>query len=191
MEDFKFFLFSVFIIVLLGVGGYWAFSTMESGSSHVDIQKQKELEDENEKLKEEVSDLQEQLATLESEKTEQEKPKEETQTPQAVATNTTPTTTNTTTSATTTTSKYQTLINELQKLIDGNIYLKKGSQGPAVGTVQKFLNAYNGTSNRVDNDYGASTETAVKNFQKAQGLTADGQIGPGTLKKMASWLKSH
>lgn len=184
MENFKFFLFSVFVIALLGAGGYWAFSTMESGSSHVDVEKQKELEKENEDLKDEVADLKDQISKLESEKVvEQQDQAVEVQNPI-----TTPTETKT---ETTTTSKYQSLINELQKLVDGNIYLKKKAQGPAVGSVQKFLNIYNGTSNRVDNDFGASTETAVKNFQKAQGLTADGEVGPGTLKKMISWLKSH
>jgi len=42
----------------------------------------------------------------------------------------------------------------------------------------------------VDNDYGASTVTAIKNFQKAQGLTADGAAGYTTYKKMISWLKT-
>ena len=100
-------------------------------------------------------------------------------------------TTRTTTTTTTTVSKYQTLINDLQKLVNGNVYLKNKSQGPAVGTVQKFLNIYNKTSTKIDNDYGASTITAVKNFQKAQKLTVDGEVGSGTFKKMISWLKSH
>jgi len=87
--------------------------------------------------------------------------------------------------------KNQTLINELQKLADNKVYLKLKSQGPAVGSVQKFLNLYNKTSNRIDNDYGTSTVTAVKNYQKAVGITADGETGPSTYLKMITWLKNH
>lgn len=184
MENFKFILSSIIILVLLGFAGYWAFSTIESGSTHVDSQKQKELEKTNEELEKEVTDLKRQISLLELE-IEQGTKKEE---PVVAGDNTaTPVVTPTTP---TTVSKNQTLINELQKLTDGNIYLKLKSQGPAVGTVQKFLNLYNNTSTKVDNDYGPGTVTAVKNFQKAQGLTADGEAGPNTYKKMISWLKS-
>jgi peptidoglycan hydrolase-like protein with peptidoglycan-binding domain len=55
--------------------------------------------------------------------------------------------------------------------------------------VQKFLGLY-GSSVKVDNDYGATTVTAVKAFQKAQKITADGEAGAGTFSKMISWLKT-
>ena len=87
--------------------------------------------------------------------------------------------------------KYQTLINELQKLTDSKVFLKEKSQGPSVGTVQRFLNIYNDTSAKVDNDYGASTKVAVIDFQKDTGITADGEAGPGTFKKMIEWLKKQ
>ncbi len=183
MENFKFMLFSIFILVALGFGGYWAFSTMESGSSHVDIQKQKELEAVNEDLKKEIIALKKQISLSQTEEIvvkEDEKIIPEIPKTDPVA----PVVNNPV-------SENQTLINELQKLVDGNIYLKNKSQGPAVGSVQKFLNVYNKTSSRVDNDYGVSTGTAVRDFQKDQGLSVDGEIGPGTLKKMISWLKSH
>jgi peptidoglycan hydrolase-like protein with peptidoglycan-binding domain len=60
-----------------------------------------------------------------------------------------------------------------------------------VGVVQKFLNIYNSTSKRVDNDFGAGTVTLVKNFQKDIGMTADGEVGPTTLSKMITWLKNQ
>ena len=186
MENFKFILFSVLVLVLVGGAGYWAFSTIESGSSHVDIQKQKELENKNEELIKEIVELKKQISLLQADKEALiQKPKviEEVKTSENVTPTSTP--------AKVTISKNQSLINELQKLIDGNIYLKLKSQGTAVGTIQKFLNTYNKTSNKIDNDYGASTVTAVKNFQKAQGLTADGETGPNTYKKMITWLKSH
>ena len=189
MENFKFFIFSVIVLALLGFGGYWAFSTIESGSSHVDIQKQKELEAKNEELVKQVAELQRQVDLFETEKDDLAQKEEavaviDTQEPPATTPTKNPTTT-------TTVSKNQTLINELQKLVDGNIFLKLKSQGVAVGTVQNFLNLYNKTSNKIDNDYGASTVTLVKNYQKAAGLTADGQTGPTTYKKMIIWLKNH
>lgn len=76
----------------------------------------------------------------------------------------------------------------LQKLIDDNVLMKKGSRGTRVGTVQEFLNIYNGTDSKIDNDFGATTESQVKTFQKAEGLSADGQTGSGTYKKMIEWL---
>jgi murein L,D-transpeptidase YcbB/YkuD len=186
MENFKFILFSIFILALLGFAGYWAFTTIESGSSHVNIQKQKELEKTNEELNKEMIQLKNELSLLQIDKEQQiQKEKEALFLKDSI-----PETTKTVTPIKTAVYKYQSLINELQKLIDGNIYLKLKSQGLAVGTIQKFLNTYNKTSNKVDNDYGASTVTAVKNFQKAQGLTSDGETGPNTYKKMISWLKT-
>ena len=58
--------------------------------------------------------------------------------------------------------------------------LKRGSSGEAVSQLQtrlKELGYYTGT---VDGQYGAGTETSVKNFQAANNLTADGVAGPQT-----------
>jgi len=186
MENFKFILSSIFIIALFGFSGYWAFSTMESGSSHVDTQKQKELEQKNLELTQEVAKLNKEISILQLDKEQQALKDKETlavEIKEPVVVTNTP--------VVTTVSKNQSLINDLQKLVNSNVYLKLKSQGPSVGTVQKFLNIYNNTSNKVDNDYGSSTVTAVKNFQKAQGLTIDGAAGPNVFKKMISWLKSH
>lgn len=83
------------------------------------------------------------------------------------------------------------LIRRLQGLIDDNILMKEGSRGTRVGTVQEFLNLYNNTSNGIDNDYGPGTKSKVAAFQKAVGLSADGQAGPNTYKKMINWLESN
>ncbi|PIZ53219.1 hypothetical protein COY25_03820 [Candidatus Uhrbacteria bacterium CG_4_10_14_0_2_um_filter_41_7] len=69
--------------------------------------------------------------------------------------------------------------------------MKAKSSGTIVGVVQEFLNIYNKTSNRIDNDYGPGTQKAVTAFQKAQGITADGEAGPGTFRKMIDWLKKQ
>src|SRR3989344_4300501 len=87
--------------------------------------------------------------------------------------------------------KYQNLTNDLQKLIDDNITMREKSAGSRVGTVQTFLNLYNNTSKKIDNDYGAGTKADVLNFQKAVKITADGEAGPGTFLKMIEWLKKQ
>lgn len=52
--------------------------------------------------------------------------------------------------------------------------LKKGSKGPAVVTLQEFLKI------TADGDFGPKTESAVKSYQKKNGLVADGIVGPKT-----------
>jgi murein L,D-transpeptidase YcbB/YkuD len=185
MENFKFILSSIFIILLLGGAGYWAFTTIESGSTHVDAEKQKELEQKNIDLEKQVADLTRENSLLQ---TAQDDQAQKLQDAAVVETPTTPV--KTTTPTKTATLKYQSLINEIQKLVDGNIYLKLKSQGTAVGTLQKFLNIYNNTSTKIDNDYGPGVVTAVKKFQKTEGLSQDGEVGSNTFKKMITWLKS-
>ncbi|MGD9581973.1 MAG: peptidoglycan-binding protein [Vampirovibrionia bacterium] len=180
MENIKFGLISIIILGLLVFVGFWAFQTIESGSSHISNQELKELKEENKNLKEEIFNLKNQITILESKIIEEvpvvieEEAKIETPKP-----------------VETTVLKYQSLINELQKLIDNNIYMKKGSQGPQVGTIQKFFNLYNKTSTRIDNDYGAGVEALVKKFQTAEKLSADGEVGPNTYRKMIDWLKKQ
>ena len=181
MENLKYILSLIVVIIIFSLAGYWAFSTIESGSSHVDNQKQKELIEKNKDLERELASLKREFTLLQAEKEEivdQEETKMIEQTKSTESQNTT-------------IFKHQDIINALQKMITANIYLKNKSQGPNVGTVQKFLNIYNNTSNRIDNDYGVATVNAVKVFQKAQGLTVDGEAGPGTFKKMISWLKEQ
>lgn len=186
MENFKSIIFSLLLLFILGYSGYWAFSTMESGSDHVNIQKQKELEERNRVLEKEVADLNREVLLLKTDK-QQTESKEAQDKEQFVSSNTT----NGDSVATSNVYKYESLINELQKLIDSRVYLKNKSQGPAVGTIQKFFNVYNNTTAKIDNDYGLSTSTNVKNFQKEEGLTVDGETGPATYQKMIDWLKSH
>jgi cell wall-associated NlpC family hydrolase len=52
--------------------------------------------------------------------------------------------------------------------------LKKGSRGPAVAKVQRWLNQPD------DGIFGRWTKAAVKRFQRRQGLTPDGVVGPAT-----------
>ena len=55
----------------------------------------------------------------------------------------------------------------------------KGEQGARVIEIQKYLGI-----KPADGIFGAGTETKVKAFQKANGLTVDGKVGVQTLRKM-------
>jgi cell division protein FtsB len=193
MDNLKFALFSIVIIGILIFAGYWAVSSMETGSAHIDNQKVKDLEEKKEDLEKQIADLSRENDLLKEEKKafvdKVEDKVVETPVTTVKTTNPVKTTTTTTTTTKTTTYKYQTLINELQKLIDSNIYLKLKSSGTAVGVVQNFLVLY-GSSVKVDNDYGTTTVNAVKAFQKAQKIISDGEAGSGTFSKMISWLKT-
>lgn len=182
MENFKSILFSIIILGVLSLGIYWAISTIQSGSEYDNSQEKYELIKKNENLEKEILELKSQISALESKVTEV-KTVAEVKTPAIKTTETLV--------KTTTTLKHQDVINNLQKLIADNINLKEGSQGTRVGVVQTFLNIYNKTSNRVDNDYGATTKKDIMAFQKAEGLLSDGEAGPNTFRKMIDWLKKQ
>ncbi|MGH9156162.1 MAG: peptidoglycan-binding protein [Acidimicrobiales bacterium] len=57
--------------------------------------------------------------------------------------------------------------------------LKREAKGDDVRRLQERLNAH-GAQLRVDGDFGASTEAAVRAFQQAGGLGVDGKVGPRT-----------
>jgi murein L,D-transpeptidase YcbB/YkuD len=176
MEKFKFALFSVIVLAGVGFVWYWSISTIETGSEHVDADKLKQLEIENQDLQKKLADLSDQVEVL--------KLKEEPVSPIPV-----PVVKEEPKPTTPATYKNQSLINELQKLVDDKVSMKLKSIGTRVGTVQKFLNVYNNTSNKIDNDYGANMVKLVTAFQKAEGMKADGEAGVSTFKKMIEWLK--
>ena len=186
MDNLKFALFSIVVLALVGLGGYWAIATIKSGTEFDASQKVQELQQTNDGLTKQVADLTSQLNTAQAQIA--------SLTPISTSTPTTkPTSSKSTGISTTqpTTYKNQSLINALQKLITANVSMKLGSTGTRVGTVQNFLNVYNNTSNKIDNDYGASTQKAVAAFQTDQGLSADGQAGSSTFSQMISWLKQQ
>ena len=59
--------------------------------------------------------------------------------------------------------------------------LRRGDQNDAVRVLQQYLMSYGYLSTTPDGQFGSGTERAVKLFQEAHGLTADGIAGPGTL----------
>jgi lysozyme family protein len=56
--------------------------------------------------------------------------------------------------------------------------LKRGSRGPAVAKVQRWLGL------RSDGVFGPTTRHAVRRFQHRHGLTADGVVGPATWRAL-------
>lgn len=62
-------------------------------------------------------------------------------------------------------------------------YFEDGDDGTQVKNLQKFLNWYGGYGLKVDGIVGPKTITAVKKFQKAEKLTADGLFGAKSLAK--------
>lgn len=61
---------------------------------------------------------------------------------------------------------------------------KYGSRGTEVRTIQEKLKRWGYYSGSVDGIYGSQTVSAVKSFQKKNGLTVDGITGTQTLKAM-------
>ena len=67
--------------------------------------------------------------------------------------------------------------------------LRKGSEGEEVKTLQRILNAlgYKGKNGKVltvDGIFGTNCDYAVKNFQMAESLSADGIVGKNTWNKL-------
>jgi len=71
------------------------------------------------------------------------------------------------------------LVEEKEVITENNI--KKGSEGEEVVALQQLLGI-----NPADGKFGPQTDTEVKKFQKENGLTADGIVGPKTLEKIES-----
>ena len=64
--------------------------------------------------------------------------------------------------------------------------LARGDTGPAVAAAQAALHVTHQAlgAGGIDGDFGPATEAAVKNYQTANGLEADGEIGPATWSKL-------
>ena len=66
--------------------------------------------------------------------------------------------------------------------------LKPGAKGAAVKQLQRVLESVGYSPGTIDGSYGPSTESAVKKFQQAQGLVADGIAGTKTLAALKAAL---
>jgi len=66
--------------------------------------------------------------------------------------------------------------------------LKRGASGDDVITLQKKLKSWGYYDGVVDGDFGSKTESAVKYFQRKNGLTPDGVVGEATAKALGMQL---
>ncbi|MBQ8177793.1 MAG: spore cortex-lytic enzyme [Clostridia bacterium] len=67
--------------------------------------------------------------------------------------------------------------------------LKRGSSGAQVRTLQTKLKNWGYYSGKVDGIYGSQTVTAVKYFQRVNGLSVDGIVGTKTANALGMSLK--
>ncbi|KSU88646.1 hypothetical protein AS180_06590 [Priestia veravalensis] len=64
--------------------------------------------------------------------------------------------------------------------------MKLGSKGDAVKALQQKLTSLGFNTQGVDGMFGSNTSAAVRKFQSANGLAADGIVGPNTYKPLSS-----
>ena len=169
MNELKYQMTQIIFLVLLGLGAYWALTSLDSGVTYTRdqiVENQTEVG---------VPDEQVNAVNNETLLVVNETPEE---TP---ITNPDPEPT---------VSSHQELIDDLQKLVDDNTTMDSGANGTRVGTVQKFLAVYfEDRTISIDNDFGPTTKSLVKEFQTQELNGGDGRIGPNTLKEMISYLK--
>ena len=74
----------------------------------------------------------------------------------------------------------------LENVAKGNGLLRHGARGPAARAIQNFLIGQGQDLGRsgADGHWGKKTSEALKKWQKANGLKADGVVGKNTLAKM-------
>ncbi len=67
-------------------------------------------------------------------------------------------------------------------------YLEKGDSGSEVSTMQKMLIkvGYSCGATGADGDFGSDTDSALRKFQKDNGLTVDGQYGTNSKAKLTA-----
>lgn len=66
-----------------------------------------------------------------------------------------------------------------------------GDRGPEVEEVQERLNFALGMDLEVDGIFGKGTRAVVMEFQRENGLTVDGIVGPKTMKELKKATKDH
>jgi peptidoglycan hydrolase-like protein with peptidoglycan-binding domain len=62
--------------------------------------------------------------------------------------------------------------------------IQEGSSGPLVKQLQDRLKEKGFNPGTIDGVFGLGTKSAVRAFQKANGLEADGVVGPATWKAL-------
>ncbi len=75
----------------------------------------------------------------------------------------------------------------------GGVYttIQFGAKGERVRILQRALMALGFDVGKVDGSFGSGTHVAVQEFQRSQGLTADGKAGKKTLSKLETYFDSQ
>lgn len=169
MNEFKFQLSTIVLVALLAFGAYWAFTNLDTG---VRYQRDDIIvsDPETDAVVDEVIVQNDDTIDVIVEQ-------EQTDVPDPMPTPSL-------------SEEQQTLLAELEDLIVDDIFMREGSRGTRVGTVQNFLNLYLDTESSVDNQYGPGTRARVRQFQEQEGLSADGLAGPSTYGAMIDVLES-
>ena len=81
------------------------------------------------------------------------------------------------------------LIIALAQSAEASVY-KRGSSGATVTQIQTRLKSWGYYTGSVDGIYGSATESAVKYFQRKNGLSVDGQAGDKTLAALGIYEQS-
>jgi len=172
MNELKYQITQIIFLILLGLGAYWALTSLDGGVSYT---RDQIVEDQ---IQTEVPDEQVNAVNNETVLVVDETPKETPMItpepePEPVS------------------SDNQELIDDLQKLVDDNVTMDSGANGSRVGTVQKFLDIYfENKTVSIDNDFGPTTKGLVKDFQQEELNGGDGRIGPNTLRAMIKHLEA-
>lgn len=66
-----------------------------------------------------------------------------------------------------------------------------GSTGPNVELLQYALNKANFNVGKIDGIFGQQTDNALRNFQRAYGLTVDGVAGPRTWEALFPFINGY
>ncbi len=66
------------------------------------------------------------------------------------------------------------------------MYLKTGSSGASVRSLQQSLQSKGFNPGKADGKFGKQTASAVRSFQRSKGLTADGKVGTNTQNALAA-----
>jgi hypothetical protein len=98
-----------------------------------------------------------------------------------VTTNTTPTTLPTTATITTT----------FTVTLPTTTPLQLNDTGPQVKLLQSALKQLGFYTGAIDGQYGPATQSAVQQFQSANGLSPDGVVGPQTLQKLKQQVQQQ
>lgn len=174
MKQFGFTLITVLFIALLGYGGYYAVASLKDPKSYVS--------DSGER----IGDIH-RVATSTDEGDEKSMYELDTKLTLQVASSTQAVLAATSSTATATNG----LQTRLETLISKNIVVKQGDKGDYVGTIQMFMNEHYNKTSKIDNDFGKNLVADVKKFQAENKISATGQVGSQTQKKMLEFVKKQ